>query len=313
MAGTGLPTLGRRQLFAAAAIAGLGLTMTPVHSANLPPDPFMPVPLPPLPSFKEGVAEIPDARLYYRDFGGDGVPVVLMHPATGSALMWGYQVPALVKAGYRVIAYSRRGYYGSDPADKANGGHPSIDLLHLMDKLGIGKFAMVATAAGCTIALDFAMDHSGRLAGMVVSSGSYGNIAEPDYKRVNDAVITKGFNEMPPEFRELGPSYRAANFEGVKLWLELEHQALSGNRAGPTNANKFTWANFARIKAPTLFIAGAADLYAPPPMMRLVASHVPGAEMIVVPDSGHSVYWEQPDAFNQIAIDFLARVTDRNR
>jgi pimeloyl-ACP methyl ester carboxylesterase len=307
MDGTGLPMLGRRQLFAAAALAGLGVTMTQAHSATLPPDPFVPVPLPPLPPFVDGVAEIPDARLYYRDFGGNGPPVVLMHPATGSALMWGYQVPALVKAGYRVIAYSRRGYHGSDPADKTNGGHPSTDLVNLMDKLGIGKFAMVATAAGCTIALDFTIDHSDRLFGVVVSSGSYGNIDETDYKRVSAAVISKGFAEMPPEFRELGPSYRAANFEGVKHWLELEHKALSGNRSGPTNANRFTWANLARIKAPTLFIAGAADLYAPPPMMRIVASHVPDAEMVVVPDSGHSIYWEQPDVFNRLTIDFLAR------
>ena len=41
---------------------------------------------------------------------GGGQPIVLLHPATGSGLIWAYQQPAFVKAGYRVIAYSRRGY-----------------------------------------------------------------------------------------------------------------------------------------------------------------------------------------------------------
>src|SRR6266581_7786490 len=52
----------------------------------------------------------PDVRLYYTDSGGNGVPVVLMHAATGSTTSWNNQTPAFVKAGYRVIAFDRRGW-----------------------------------------------------------------------------------------------------------------------------------------------------------------------------------------------------------
>jgi hypothetical protein len=49
------------------------------------------VPLPqPVPA-KEALASLPDTRLWYWDTGGDGAPIVLVHPATGSALIWGYQ------------------------------------------------------------------------------------------------------------------------------------------------------------------------------------------------------------------------------
>jgi pimeloyl-ACP methyl ester carboxylesterase len=48
---------------------------------------------------KEALATLPDTRLWYWDTGGDGTPVVLVHPATGSALIWGYQQPAFAKAG----------------------------------------------------------------------------------------------------------------------------------------------------------------------------------------------------------------------
>src|SRR5882672_11542467 len=80
------------------------------------------VPLPaPVPA-KEALAALPDTRLWYWDTGGDGTPVVLVHPATGSGLIWGYQQPAFAKAGYRVIGYSRRSYYGSDPLPKESPG-----------------------------------------------------------------------------------------------------------------------------------------------------------------------------------------------
>jgi pimeloyl-ACP methyl ester carboxylesterase len=300
--------LNRRQLFGAGAAAGAALALkVPAARAAVPDMPFKPTPIPDWAPYKDGVAEVNGAKLYYRDSGGDGIPVVLMHPATGSALIWSYQQPAFVKAGYRVIAYSRRGYNGSAPADKNNGGVPSQDLAALMDFLKVGKFALVASAAGCTISLDFAIDHSDRVHAMAVAGGSYGETDEPEYKKVSRASRVKGFDDMPGYFRELGPAYRAADLEGTKAWDELEHKALSGNRHGPKNANKFNWTTLAKIKTPTLFIAGGSDLAAPPTMMRLVAEHVPGADMVVMHDVGHSTYWEQPAEFNKIVLDFFGK------
>ena len=77
-----------------------------------------PIPIPAQAPAKEGVAQIPDTRLWYWDTGGTGVPIVLAHPATGSGLIWGYQQPVFAKAGYRVIGYSRRGYINSAPFDR---------------------------------------------------------------------------------------------------------------------------------------------------------------------------------------------------
>ena len=300
----------RHILRASAAIGGgLALGIPGVSSAwaGLPPNPFVPVPIPPQPAFKEGVLEIPGAKLFYRDTGGKGPAVILMHPATGSAQIWSYQIPALVAAGYRVIAYSRRGYFGSEPADKDNGGVPSQDLANVADKLGVGKFYAIASAAGCSITLDFAIDHSDRLHAIALSSGAYGDLDEPEYKKVNESLRPKGTPEVPVYLNELSPSYRAANLEGTKSWIELEHKALNGNRLGPKNANKFNWSTLGKIKAPTLFIAGGADLGAPPTLMRIAAAHVPGADMIVFPDAGHSVYWEQPTAFNKAIIAYFRK------
>jgi pimeloyl-ACP methyl ester carboxylesterase len=80
--------------------------------------------------------------------------VVLVHPATGSALVWGYQQPAFAKAGYRVIGYSRRSYYGSDLLHNENPGVASEDLHNLIEFLGISKFHAIGSAAGGGVAAE---------------------------------------------------------------------------------------------------------------------------------------------------------------
>ena len=87
---------------------------------------------PPQAAAKDGIAAVAGTRLEYWDTGGTGEAVVLLHPATGSARIWTYQQPALVNAGYRVIAYSRRGYGKSDPVPKENPGTAADDLRALL-------------------------------------------------------------------------------------------------------------------------------------------------------------------------------------
>ena len=72
-------------------------------------------------------------------------------------------------------------------------------------------------------------------------------------------------------------------------------------------ANKVTWDHLAAWKLPVLVITGDADLYTPPSMMRLIHSRIPGAEKFLVPDCGHSAYWERPEIFNRVVLDFMDR------
>lgn len=296
---------------AALGVAGAG-SMTTSRSAAAQAtakDPLKPVPIPAQVPATEGIATIPGTKLWYWDTGGKGQAIVLLHPGTGSGLIWGYQQPVFAKAGYRVIGYSRRGYYKSEPADKANGGHPSEDLKNLLDHLKIDRVHLVGSAAGCSIVLDFAMSYPSRTRSMVMGSGAFGTLAEKEkvYGDMTRSTRMKGLAEMPPEFREVGPAYRAANPAGFKAWIDLEHKALNGNRQGPTNQNEFTFAKLKTVKIPTLLLAGGADLMAPSPLHRLMASHMPNAEVRVIPESGHSIYWEQPEAFNKAVLDFVRK------
>jgi len=203
-------------------------------------DPMTSVPLPVQAPAKDSMAAVPGTRLWYWDTGGTGVPIVLMHPATGSALIWGYQQPVFAKAGYRVIAYSRRGYFNSAPFDPKDPGIGSEDLRHLSDALGLQRFHLVASAAGGSISSDFALSYQDRLLSLTISSNSFG-VRDGAVAAATHILRPKGFDQMPPEFRELGPSYRAANPEGVKAWVELEHKALTGSTYRQPLKNDITW------------------------------------------------------------------------
>jgi pimeloyl-ACP methyl ester carboxylesterase len=269
-------------------------------------NPVAPVPLPAQAPTREGIAELPGARLWFWDTGGGGEPILLLHPASGSALIWGYQQPIFAKAGYRVVAYSRRGYFNSPPGDRANPGIGSEDLQHLVEFLGIGKFHLVASAAGGSIASDYAFSHPDRLLSLTVSSNQFGSV-EGEIPAAGARIRPRIWDEIPVEIRELGPSYRAVNPEGFKLWVELERKSGFADIVRQKLANRITDARLGELKVPTLVISGAADLATPPSIARMLAARIPNSELVVAPESGHSVYWEQPDIFNRAVLAFIAK------
>jgi pimeloyl-ACP methyl ester carboxylesterase len=271
------------------------------------PDPMIPVPIPPQVPVKEGLADLGDTKLWYWDTGGDGTPIVLLHPASGTSLVWSYQQPVFAKAGYRVAAYSRRGYYKSDPVPKDNPGFGSEDMRHLLDFVGVDKCHIVATAAGASFALDYALSYPDRIFSMVLSSAAGSNVQDADFAKMNKALPPPHYDDMPTWFKELGPSYRAANPEGTKIWADLESKAVTGNRFGTKLKNAISWANLEKLPVPTLLVAGDADLDAPPSIVREYAKHIPNSEFVAVAESGHSVYWEQPRIFNRLVLDFVAK------
>jgi pimeloyl-ACP methyl ester carboxylesterase len=258
----------------------------------------------------EGLANLSGVRLWYWDTGGAGEPIVLLHPATGSGAIWGYQQPVLAQAGYRVIGYSRRGYFRSErgPADATGTG--AGDLHALMEFLHIDRFHLVGSAAGGFILPDYALSHPQRLHSMVIAS-SLGGVQDQEFSRLTDALLPDDFSKLPPEFRELGPSYRAAYPEGVARWLELEHQSVQGTRLRQAAQNELSWASIGTIKVPTLLLTGDADLYMPPSRMRAYSQRLPGSELAIIGEAGHAAFWEQPDAFNAALLAFFKKHGDK--
>jgi len=259
------------------------------------------------PAWHEGFVDVAGAKLFYRDSGGSGIPVVFLHALTGSAEVWEHQIPAFTGAGYRFIAYDRRGFGRTiaDPNGPASTGPD--DLLALVDYLKIEKFHLVGTAAGGFVALDFVISYPSRLRSFVLLC-SQGGVQDPDFLEAIKRLGPDGFTNLPPYFRELSPSYRVSNPDGVARWSEFEKksralQAVQG--LSQPSKNRVTLALIERVRVPALVIAGDADLYAPPPLMRRIAERIKGAQFVVFPEAGHSAWWELPDTFNRTVREFI--------
>jgi pimeloyl-ACP methyl ester carboxylesterase len=261
------------------------------------------------PSAREAYLSLPGAKLFYRDTGGNGIPVVFFHSATGSSQVWEYQVPAFTSAGFRVIAFDRRGWGRTEIEDVG----PQVrtaagDLLALINNLGIEKLHLVGTAAGGFVALDFALSFPDRVRGLVVAN-SIGGVEDPEFLELGKRMRPPQFDALPPDLRELGPEYRASQPQGTKRWVELEKMSRPAGPPAPAQPlrNHITFAMLENLMTPTLLITGGADLYAPPAVLRLFAARIKGAETLVIPQAGHSSYWEQPDVFNRAVLDFLRK------
>ena len=239
--------------------------------------------------------KVPGSGIQYEDSGGElsgqGSPVIFLHAGSGTSQMWEHQVPAFTALGYRFIAYDRR-------AD----GVAIEDLEGLAVHLGIDRFHLIGTAAGGIVAVDYALTYPQRLRSMVVANSIVG-VQDEDYVAMSRRLRpSPEFNALPTEVRELGPSYRAANPEGTRRWSELSQHVASQ----PTR-NKITFAALETIKTPTLLLTGDADLYTPPSVLRMFAARFPNCESLVVPECGHSAFWEQPEIFNRAVLDFIGK------
>ncbi|MGK7871185.1 alpha/beta fold hydrolase [Falsiroseomonas sp. E2-1-a20] len=251
-------------------------------------------------------AELPGVRLWFTDSGGEGPPVVLLHPNTGTSAIWEKQIPALAEAGFRAIAFDRRGWGRSlcMPETGPQPGSIAGDLDALVDHLGLQRFHLLGVAGGGFAALDYAAWRRERLLSLVVAA-SYGQFIEPEIQAVFQRLNTPDFQRLPGELRELGPTFRGFDPEGTARWAAIEHGARQPDAVAQPLRSPNTYAKLGGVACPVLVLAAGADLYAPPALMHRWAAHLPAHEWEVLPEAGHAINWEQPEAFNARVIAFL--------
>src|SRR4051812_46251230 len=265
-------------------------------------------------ALQDGYAVVPGARLFYVDSGGAGIPVVFLHAATGTTRAWQFQVPAFTAAGYRVIAYDRRGWGNTVVDVDGPAATGADDLLALLDAMKLERIHLVGTAGGGFVAFDFALPFPSRLRSLTVAD-SVGGVRDKEVLDLESRIRPTQFDALPPEARELGPMYRAANPDGTRLWAEIEQGSQPSLPETSTlqlaysvpMRNQLSLALFQQIRIPTLILAGGADMTAPPPLMKLFAARIKDAEFAVVPNAGHSSYWEDPDTFNHTVLAFVRK------
>jgi pimeloyl-ACP methyl ester carboxylesterase len=278
--------------------------------------PWTAIPVPKQALALSGHVDIGAVKLSYWDAGGPGEVVVLNHPNCQGSACWAYQQPALAAAGYRVIAWARRGTDTSVRGLENDLATVADDLRALLDKLGIDKCHLLGAAEGAAGVLHFAIENPARVRSAVLL-GARLFVDEDDYRSMNERACLAENHHAEPHFFELGPSYRGANREGLDAWIANSAAAhpdgaseLQPFELQPWGGQKLTWARMEQLKAPVLLLAGDADHYSSAAHNRLFAQHLPNRELAVIDEAGASAYWEQPDAFNAVVLNFLDRHRD---
>ncbi len=237
-------------------------------------------------------------HLYYEQHGpATGPAVVLLHHGLGSVSAWKGQLPALVEAGFRVLAYDRWGFGKSEGRTRLS--MPTFeddlaDLLSLADALELPRFSLVGHSDGGTIGFYFAAAHPERLYRLVaVGAHIY---LEPKMETGIQGV-RRAF-QGDPGFREALQRVHADKTQAVfNAWFEGWHD--------PANLSWDMRPVLRRITCPALVVQGMQDEHATPQHAFDAATAIPDSELWLVRQAAHMLPQEMPEAFNRLLVDFL--------
>jgi 3-oxoadipate enol-lactonase len=257
----------------------------------------------------ETTVAVDGGEVWADDSGGDGPPLVLLHPGVGDSRIWEPVLPALTGT-YRVIRYDARGY-GRSPA-------PTVkftlltDLIAVLDHYGLDRVAIVGCSQGGGSALALALAQPARVAALVLLCPGIPGFAWPD--EPDDGLEA-----------EYGRALQAGDVDAIAGLVQRVWGA-----AGPTEAVMEQFRSAARayiasgdlmqedppvldrlgeIKAPTSLLVGDLDY---PPLIesnRQAAARISGCQLTVVPGLDHLPPLRDPDLVLTIITTTLARAT----
>jgi pimeloyl-ACP methyl ester carboxylesterase len=249
-------------------------------------------------------------ELYY-EASGQGEPLLLLHGLGGSSQDWPYQLPAFCQR-YHVITADMRGHGQSDkPHQSYSVPMFAADVRHLLEKLGALSAHVVGLSMGGMIAFQLAADRPEMVRSMVIANSGPELVPRTLKERLlvwqRFAIVRlMGMARMGQVLADrLFPG--AGREELRRLfaarWAQNDQRAyLAATRAlvGWSVAAKLS-----QMSCPTLVISSDED-YTPVAAKEAYVARMPHARLVVIANARHAVTLDQPEAFNQAVLDFLA-------
>ncbi|WP_132252250.1 alpha/beta fold hydrolase [Methylobacterium segetis] len=261
-------------------------------------------------------------RLFYKDWGS-GRPVVFLHGWPLDADMWEYQQPAVTQAGFRTIAYDRRGFGRSDqPWTGYDYDTFADDLKAVLDGLDLRDATLVGFSMGGGEIARYLSRHGGaRVSRVVLVSAVTPMLARtPDHPDGIDPGVFEGMIAGLEKDRPNFLANFAKTFFGVGMFsspASTELIAWTGNlamlaspKATVDCVRAFGWTDFRRdlaaFRVPTLVIHGDADQTVPFEVSgKAAAAAIPGAQLVVYEGAPHAVPFTHKDRLNADLLAFL--------
>ena len=264
-------------------------------------------------------------RLHVEDSGGDGRPVVLIHGWPLSVDSWKAQVGPLVDAGYRVVAYDRRGFgQSAKPADGFDYDTLTADLAGLLEDHDLRDVTLVGfSMGGGEVARYIASHGEERLRSVVFASAvppylmksgdnPDGPLTEDKAKQMEDGLKAdreKFFDQFTKEFFSAKGVLKVTESQrqdALDVCLESdETAALACMKAFATTDFR---KDLKQVHVPALVIHGDSDGTVPfEGSGKRTHAAIAGSELVVLPDAPHGCNVSHADAFNEALLAFLAK------
>jgi len=263
-----------------------------------------------------------ETQLFYKDWG-HGRPVVLIHGWPLDADMWEYQMPALAEAGYRTIAYDRRGFGRSDqPWGDYDYDTFADDLKAVLDTLDLQNVTLVGMSMGGGEIARYMSRHGGaRVSKVVFISAITPYLLKTDDNP--DGVDADVFEDMKEKLNKDRADFLQTfgkQFYGIGFLDKPVSQAqLDGDFARAYAASQkatvdcvtaFSETDFrddlAQIHVPTLIIHGDADKVVPiEASAERTAAALPNAEYIVYEGGSHGLVVSEKDRVIEDLLSFI--------
>lgn len=248
--------------------------------------------------------------------------LVMLHGFTGSALGWGHIMTELAAFKLRVIALDLLGHGQSDAPDSPERysiEHCQADILAAMQELGVerGRAILLGYSLGGRIALYTAF--SSYFRALILESASPG-LATPEerqQRRASDEELARRIErdgvEAFAEYWEQLPLFASQQQLPADERAELHAQRLHNHTSGLANSLRGVgtgvqpelYSRLPDLHLPILLLAGALD-YKFCAIAQEMAVNLPQAQLRIIPNAGHTIHLEQPEAFITTVGDFCA-------
>ena len=257
-------------------------------------------------------------KLYTETFGSDANPgIIFCHGFGGSARNFRLQA-RLLEARYRVTLFDLRGHARS-PAPEGAESYRVEALLSDLDEIVQAQptpLILAGLSLGAKLSLDYALLHRERVRALVLAS--YPTSGDVEKRRTwalgfAEAIEQRGLDDAGAEFvwgerSRFDPKGARLIRQGLMehaphALAHIQRQLLAASPSPERMAPQLR-----TLAIPTCLIAGTDDPESLGPCQELAAL-LPQAELHELENAGHVVNLTKPTLFNQILLDFLARLT----
>ena len=254
------------------------------------------------------------------EIAGEGPPVVLLHglSATRRNVVQGSR--ALLRRGYRLIAYDARGHGASSPAPAY--GYPELieDLEAVLAELEVERAALVGSSMGAATAMAFAMRHPERAAAVVQITPAYngaartGNVDDGAWDAMADGLERGGVEAFVDVAQPVGAGegWKRIAREAVRQRMERHEHPDEVAKALRSMPRSSAWDGLEALRdveVPVLIVASRDEMdnLHPLAIAEEYARLLPNAELIVEDEGKSPLAWQGARLSGVIA-DFFERV-----